>query len=68
MYDVCTELSACIFGKDMFVDLIVIDTICRFLRCPGYLWKTEQWTLGCMSPSSMGTWTICNLNLNQTES
>lgn len=26
--------SACIFGKDMFVDLIVIDTICRFLTVP----------------------------------
>lgn len=48
MYDVCTELSACIFGKDMSVDLIVIDTICRFLPCPGDR-RTERQTLG---PSS----------------
>lgn len=27
MYEyICTELSACVFGKDMFVDCIVIDT------------------------------------------
>lgn len=25
MYDVCTELNACIFGNDLFVNLIAMD-------------------------------------------
>lgn len=46
MYDVCTELPACIFGNDLFVDLIAMDTKCRFVQYPDQLWTAFQtsWT------------------------
>lgn len=34
MYDVCTDLPACIFGNDLFVNLIAMDIKCRFVTVP----------------------------------